>query len=583
MERIFYRTPVVDPASRLPIFIFDTSYLPSPDLINYDLFIPTLMKYLPQEPYALVMFNCGLNKVPWVWGIKFLKQFLDDGEYDNLSRLLKIYTVHDSWFVRSVTQIFSTKLHLALLQRMLDSFTIAPAPTSKIVRCASLSELALHLDITSLKISLNVYKYNRQVDLAVAPPPSPPLNPHHLYQLLNILDANAAKCELIFHKPGNKVNTDILQQCIYRDQLIWINDWDLWCIATLFKRILADLPQALLPLESIALPIHDDLEYTMGSWDLVWRQHHQRNALLHYDELLCQFFNLLHTLVAHGATTKHTTTLLARCVSHCLSHEVVLLNKDRISIVNRFVRNVLDNWELIAPLHRFPSVAELALPHSAQDFNSYDVSYNVTIDNDDEDLEYRVAFNTTTILSDESLKAKLQSPAVPVRREAKHQPATRISQSRPPKSPIRTPQPLPSTHNQLDTPPPTPMRPSPQAPPKSHAPSKSVIDAPIAKAPRHAASKLVSEPPSADPAPRKPLTNLKDVSNVVPQFPPQKYRFARPTTSSVDLTATPPDSAASERATSPVKKPVIRGRKVGELARLFEERAEALEVLKTMH
>lgn len=106
MERIFYKSDSLDPHTDLPIFIFDTSYLPSTDLINYDAFIPTMMKYLPLEPYALVMFNCGLNKILWVWGIKFLKEFLDNEKYDNLSNLIKIYTVHDSWFVKSITQIF---------------------------------------------------------------------------------------------------------------------------------------------------------------------------------------------------------------------------------------------------------------------------------------------------------------------------------------------------------------------------------------------------------------------------------------------------------------------------------------------
>ena len=53
---------------------------------------------------------------------------------------------------------------------------------------------------------------------------------------------NGNKVELILYKPGNKFKCDILYQCILRNQLIWINDWDLYSIATVFKRILLELP-----------------------------------------------------------------------------------------------------------------------------------------------------------------------------------------------------------------------------------------------------------------------------------------------------------------------------------------------------
>lgn len=106
MERIFYKTNLCDPSTQLPIFIFDTSYLPSTEVISYDEFIPTLMKHLPKENYVLVMFSCGLNKISWIWGIKFLKSFLTDNNENHLDRLAKIISVHDSWFVKSITQIF---------------------------------------------------------------------------------------------------------------------------------------------------------------------------------------------------------------------------------------------------------------------------------------------------------------------------------------------------------------------------------------------------------------------------------------------------------------------------------------------
>ena len=74
MDRIFYKSDLRDPTTNYPIYIFDTSYLPSPDIINYNEFLITLMSYLPIKPYVLIMFSCGLNKISWIWGIKFIQK-----------------------------------------------------------------------------------------------------------------------------------------------------------------------------------------------------------------------------------------------------------------------------------------------------------------------------------------------------------------------------------------------------------------------------------------------------------------------------------------------------------------------------
>ena len=70
---------------------------------------------------------------------------------------------------------------------------------------------------------------------------------------------------------------------------------------------------------------------------------------------------------------------------------------------------------------------------------------------------------------------------------------------------------------------------------------------------------------------------LADVSNIGLQFPPQKYKFSANARKEIDSTP-----AFLQDTEVVVKKPVIRGRKVGELAKLFEERSQALELLKGM-
>lgn len=78
-------------------------------------------------------------------------------------------------------------------------------------------------------------------------------------------------------------------------------------------------------------------------------------------------------------------------------------------------------------------------------------------------------------------------------------------------------------------------------------------------------------------SPHRNNSKLTDVSNILGQYPPQKYKFSRP-----EKPVNMPVTLEPAAPLSPVKKTVIRGRKVGELAKLFEERAQGLEVLQSM-
>lgn len=594
----------------------------------------------------MVMFNCGLNKILWVWGIKFLKQFLDDEKYDNLSKLLKIYTVHDSWFVKSITQIFNTKKNIQSLQRMIDNFSLSNGldsmisnssnTTSKIVRCADLSELSRYVDITKLKISLNIYKHNLLENDGIGlnltnfvPTLSHESFHHHFYQIFNILNNYADKVELIFHKPGNKLNTDILFQCINRDQRIWINDWDLWCIGATFKKILTDLPEPIISINSIELPIQDNLKYTRSSFKHILRSSSQQQDYSHL--ILFQFIELCYKILNNSEITKHSPASLAKSVSHCLSHEMILLNKDRISIVNRFLKNVFDHWAEIRTelVGTYPSVDAVVRKRAegvstAQSFNSYDISYDLTIDNDEEDLEYRVAFNTTNILSDdknlkridaenrpESSQLKPEQLKTPVKPAIKKRSLFSPARVTPPNFGVNSHSKSNSNGGNIPNintaEHPTNKTSRTISPGSTHTTSKSIgssldIASTLGSTtPKngHTVSRSISSigsvstivpSPAGSPSSSTVSLNhklkkeptLKDVSNITVQYPPQKYKFQKPQPSVQTTYQLAKQFENVKMTQSPVKKPVIRGRKVGELAKLFEERAEALEVLSTM-
>lgn len=517
MERIFFKSDIEDAYLGLPIYVFDTSYLPSPDVIDYDLFIPTLMNTLPLEKYILVMFSCGLNKILWIHGVKFLRLFLSP-ETSNFDNLHKIIAVHESWFVKSIalilTNISISKKTLTRLHKLFD-------PSSRhldtLISCGSLAELLGYVDITRLKISLNIYKHDAQTtnstkisfncptmslitEKTTYSPHSDPLFTYHFNQIFRIIDTYGPKAQDIFMKPGNRQNTEILFQCILRNQFIWINDWDLHCIALTFKKILLTVTPPLIDIDDITLPMKDDLAYTL----MVLNKNFALGTAA--ASVLFRVIDLCSKIVDHTDATRHQPLSILKCMCHALTHELKLLqNTHRTSIAVRYIKNLILHWGKIRPLFygRLSDTAEGCKENEKYD-ELYDLSHDITMEGANtsgEEENQRVQVNTKTILDNNTALA------------------------------------LPSEPNEKSTPPPRP-------------------------ATRRAYTK---EPSKKE--------KLQDVSNIKAQWPPQKYKFKR------DNLPTKEKPVEEEVPQLPVKRPVVRGRKVGELTRLFEERTQAMKLL----
>lgn len=563
MDRIFYKADVEDPVTHLPIYIFDTSFLPPTDVIDYDAFIVTLMSHLPMERYTLLMFSCGLNRISWMWGLKFLKSFLGPNDSEHLERIERIITVHDSWFIKTITQILrnynTTRKNFSSLNRIIESFNNKQKRignlrsfSQAINNCSTLSKLASCLDITRLKISLNVYKYDLQLENAIdishetelinentkIDSQTDPLFFSHFYQIFSIIDSYATRSELVFHRPGNKVNTEILFNCVNRNQVIWINDWDLYTIATTFKKILMELPDPFIPIEKIHLPMKDDLKSTKRNFEAIV-QSYQRSS--NYAQVSVQIFDLCYKLILNTHITRHSSSTLSKCLSHCLSHEIILLqNKDSILIVNRFLKNIMDHWPSMRTSYvsKYPTIKDaLNYPEESADIkNSYDCGRDWSVISCEEEEQ---EFDTSNILDSRSLK---------------YDPFMSSSVSSAGSSDVGLKL---STFSSKEV----------KAQPSLTKNTKVIKE-----------SNKLEEGKCIDSS--KPLEKdkLADISNVALQYPPQKYKF------SVDKNRSP-KREPSTRVVSPLsatKKPVIRGRKVGEIARLFEERAEGFEILNGM-
>lgn len=541
MDRIFYRTEAYDHGR--PVYIFDTSFLPSPDIINYDELIITLMSLAPKENYSLIMFCSGLNRISWIWGVKFLKKFLIDET--NLHNIHRIISVHEGWFIKSLTSILKnyhlTKQNFNILNKLLENFKLDGIQSihgfgdSNIINCNSLSQLNQLFDITKLKISLNIYKVDYQLNnppIPISPDMNNEVINYHIYQIFNILNTNGDKIELLFHKPGSKIGSEILLDCIKRDQLIFVNDWNLHCIATTFKKLLSELPVTFIPINLIHLPLSDDT-IEANFMELI------HNLSSDNSIILINLFNLLEMLINNGQVTKLNSKILSKIFINCLSHQVYLkTNEPNLIIVNNFIKKIIENWASFDNSMKAIDMSEIFNSTYTEE-NSY-IDYDLTIDSD---------FDDETCHS-EQVQHDLQT----------YEYEQDISLS--PKKVLT------SNNNVLNS-----MKSINSI---SSMNSVSSIDS---------ISTLTPQSPMKSPmkSPIKPPKSLEppQSSNISVQFPPQKYKFS----STRNLREVKVDnqlSRAQSTTSLNYKKPVIRGIKVSELARLYEERAQGLELLKSL-
>lgn len=618
MERIFYLANTADPVTDLPIYLFDTSFLPTPEEINYEELIPVLLQKVPRHPFCLIVFSLGLNRILWVWGLKFLKRFLSDKQ--NMKNLQKMVTVHELWLVKLLTQILTnyhlTMKNLNLINRYIDIglsnivelFALYNANQVKLINCLLLLQLSNYFDITKLKISLAVYRYDAKIaplELTMRYKPlinqytaidynKNPLFMHHFTQLLAIVQTHGTEVELLFHRPGNKTLTDVLYNCINRNQILWINDWDIYCIGGVVKRITSELPVTLIPVDMIPLPVADTMTYLLSLYLKLDEFHTQQGQ--GYNRLLWEMLGLASKLLKAAEITKHTANSLARLLAHCMSHQVVSSHsKDQIAIVVRVLTHMIEWWDEIGievateplqPVERELEREQKAPPlpprkQTSQELKindlynmSFDHTMNDTFSDDEPDLHEQLM-----ALGD--IEEESPPPKPPRRRSSQEQ---AVAEGPPKPSFLRHSRNLSGTVPNVS----------------AHARTRSVgglVDTNFNATPRKDA--LMSPVTTNSQFSRIQLTlnlllssvdsaviqevlaviqakkMLSDVSNIALELPTQKYKVAEPQLRLPAATKPAPPPI-------PIKKPVIRGRKVGELAKLFEERCEGLELLRTM-
>lgn len=357
-DSVVHYAQTFDPATRLPVVVIDSTGLPPLQTKSdfYTSLVPEVVKRLPKTNYVLLFFACGApNKPSWSWVAKTYSML----ERDAKKRVRKLIVVHESWWVRAITEMLRG--------------VVSSKFRSKVIHVSSLSQLAQHLDITLINISPSVYLHDLKIDQQITVPRhhtpvfSMPLNiTRDAATGKWILPAVWTTCiEYICSNPGyynpavfrRTERVDmlyILRDSFDRGQLLDMGDYGPVMAANLLKLYIYQLPVPLLPVTRIPLPIQDTPQFCISVVSQVpWQQR----------VLLVEFVDLLTTIWASHPNTSSSVVAASVGPSICGASCV---SRDQIAIGVRFVRNLLDLWTQVrrsieASLHEQP-----AKPHFAE-------------------------------------------------------------------------------------------------------------------------------------------------------------------------------------------------------------------------
>ncbi|CUS25110.1 LAQU0S27e00342g1_1 [Lachancea quebecensis] len=344
LDNIFFQSYTKDPTSGSAIYVFDSTYLPSADDVEsrevYDLLIDEMMDKLvtklPELPFSLVVFSSGFtqNNVSWIYGVKMFAKI----PKSTRAKLQKMLIVHESFFVRTVYQVLTNALNI-------NPFKNKNKADAVIHHVADLSELAEYVDITRLRISLNVYLYDYQFNETISVPESYVAEGSSLAnrqyrqlvfdKIFKRLQIEAPKHELVFQRPGSYQKVNVLLGVIARNNYVDLSQWDIYSLATVFLHFIKGKTKPILPIDLIPLPISDSFEYTYNTFV---------SMMLYngYYELALYIFELFLSLVDKSEVTLHDYRTLSKCLTATLCKEKVSLKtSDRLAIGYRYTSNVL--------------------------------------------------------------------------------------------------------------------------------------------------------------------------------------------------------------------------------------------------
>jgi hypothetical protein len=346
-NKALFKSDTVDPFTGLPIYVFDSNYLPDLSNSDYDkktvesLMLKAFKKIItriPNSPYVLICFTSGFRSFnnsnnSWVTLLKCYQLFPETLK----ENMRKVYMVHESWLIRSFTQILTNVVQLTMFKRSQD----------RIHYCRDLTELSKFVDITKLRISLDIYLYDSEfVERLIIPYTIKKGSQDYLEyrglieeRVMTRLLVEGYNYELVFTKPGNQKKLAILNDAIERGNYLDLSQWDIYVMGTLCLGTLRNREYAMIPIDLIELPIRDDFEYTLETYKKMELTSGEIDSL-------ARLFEILLAMLKHSDASKHDLKSLSKSITPALCKEKISIkNNDRLLIGQRFIKNLLEGWD----------------------------------------------------------------------------------------------------------------------------------------------------------------------------------------------------------------------------------------------
>ncbi|CCK69326.1 Ecm25p KNAG_0C02150 [Huiozyma naganishii CBS 8797] len=371
IHNIFFKSYSIDPNSGHSIYVFDSTYLPDPESIGndkqlYDFLIDklmdTLISKLPASPFSLVVFSSGFSekKISWVYGVKMFAKIPREMKY----YLQKTYIVHESFFIRTVYQVLSNAMSIKFLTK-LNNYNTEISPLEEdsmenssfsMVHIPDLTTLSHLIDITRLRISLNVYLHDYQINEYIDVPQDyftrlPQISIKKYRQLIfdkifKKLQNQAIEISLIFQKPGSYKKVNIFLEAMERNNYIDLSQWDIYSLASVFLNFLKTKAKTLVPIDLIRLPIDDTVDYTFQTFVEI-------TNFNGYFDLFSTIIPLFISIIDNSEVTKHNSKSLSKALAPALCKEKLSLNNSaRLAVGTRFIKNLLEHFDSILELYK---------------------------------------------------------------------------------------------------------------------------------------------------------------------------------------------------------------------------------------
>lgn len=429
--KILYRSGV-DPESGGPLLILCAASFPDAKAVDYNKLLPYVLSVLPGDEelgpeeegggYSVVFFSGG-GAVPgaggggsgggggggyrpsWAWTLQayhlvcalLLSPRLGEDNSSNKSeqlgravrkRIRKLWVVHEKAWVRIIFEMLAGVVSVKFRKKVVHCTLYVPVPVSSnvpqianrvsLISVNTLSDLALHLDITTLRIPPAVYFHDRKLSPAITipSPPSPTFSrpPFHtsanpprvgenmplpkvLVDTYRYLRSSCLSVEGLFRVPPHAVLLDILREAVDREQAIKWDEWGPYTAAALVKLYYRSLPEPIFPYEYYGRLISLTNETEEKGEDEVFSS---VRTLLESEEkglpkssrvlLLKHLLPLLALVAQHSDVNRMTPLNLAVCIAGSLVRsDDMVADAKASSGVRKFLEVAIERLEELAP------------------------------------------------------------------------------------------------------------------------------------------------------------------------------------------------------------------------------------------